>query len=157
LGDKFDNKEKIKSAFLITGLLTKDCTEELPKIIPHDLCLPVWVLFKKYSSNLDIANRQFKISRDEKSYSDYVKNRAIILKLLDFGIIAKDKPNRKNAMEKTSDFWLDWPCIIFLKSDLEEIKTIIYQGNSSHGDSHFEERFNQSKQTHFFKDYNHIG
>jgi tetratricopeptide (TPR) repeat protein len=154
--DNFDNKKKIKNAFLKTGLLTKDCTEELQKLIPHDLCLPVWILFNKSPSNLDIVNRQFIISGDEKSYADYVKNRAIVLKLLKLGIIAKDKPTRKNVEEKSGDFWLDWPCIKFLKSDLEEIKSIIYKGNIAHDDAHFEEKFTESKQAHFFEDFSSV-
>lgn len=156
-GEKFERKENIKKTFLETGLLSKDCTAKLQELIPHDLCLPIWILFKKYSSNLDIEHRQFKIARDEKSYDDYVKNRAIILKLLDLNIISKGMPNRKNALEKSGDFWLDWPCIKFLKTDLEEIKSIIYQGNSAHDDAHFEERYNEAKQAHFFKDYESIG
>jgi hypothetical protein len=155
--DRFKNRQKIKEAFLETGLLTKDCMAKIQDLIPHDLCLPVWILFKKYSSNLNVDNMQFKISRDENSYDDYVKNRAIVLKLMDIGIISKAKPNRQIAVEKSGDFWLDWPCIKFIKNDLNEIKTIIYQGNSAHDDEHFEERFNDAKQAHFFKDYESIG
>jgi hypothetical protein len=156
-GDKFVKREQIKKAFLETGLLTKDCLAELPKLIPHDLCLPVWILFKKYSSNLNTGNRQFKIARDEKSYDDYVKNRAIMLKLLDLGIIGKAKPNRQNVEEKAGDFWLDWPCITFQKDSLDEIKAIIYNGKAAHDDEHFEEKYKEAKQAHFFKDYDSLG
>lgn len=155
-GDKIDKKEQIKKAFLKTGLLTKDCMAELQKLIPHDLCLPVWVLFNKYSSNLNIDNMIFRLSRGEKSYEDYVKNRAIILKLLDLGIITKGKSDIKDAEEEIGDLWLDYPCIKFQKNNLEEIKTILYNGKMAHDDDHFEEYYIKSEREHFFKDYSSL-
>jgi hypothetical protein len=155
--DKYQNRRTIEKCFLETGLLTKNCTNELQKLIPHDLCLPIWILFKKNSWYKNVENPLFKIAGHETSYNDYVKNRAIVLKLIDLGIIIKAIPKRKNATDYSGDFWLNSPCIKFQIIDFEEIKRIIYNGKAAHDDDHFEERYIASNRADFFKNYDSLG
>lgn len=155
--DRYQKKNLIEKSFLETGLLTKDCLDESLKLIPQDIFLSVWVLFKKYSSNLNVERMQFKIARDEKSYDEYVKNRAIVIKLLELGIIDKGISTRVKLKDLEGDFWLDWPCIKFVKSNLDEIKSIIYKGQNSHDDEHFEAKYRESKITHLFINYERMG
>jgi hypothetical protein len=130
--------------FFVTGLLEKDCAIQAQTLIPHDIFAPIWDLFKKqmYVKNKECPVR---IEAYENSYKDYVKNRSIVLKLLDLGIIAKVEPKRPDA------YWLGDPTFRFRIDDLEEIRSIIYMGGSFHDDAFFESRYNEGSLDRVFR------
>lgn len=140
---RFAKEHSIEKAFFDTGILKKDCVAQVQKLIPHDVFAPVWELFKKqmYSKGKEVL----KIEEYKISYSDYVKNRSIVTKLLDFGIIEK-------VEKKSSDsYWLLDPHFKFRIYDLDEIRSIIYMGKSSHDDEYFEDKFKEGRLPRLFE------
>lgn len=72
----------------------------------------------------------------ENSYTDYIRSRSIILKLIALNVISRVELKSK----KDDKYWLDDPAFILKMNDLEKIRSLIYQG-TSHDDAFFEERF----------------
>ena len=101
--------------------------------ISDDIFEPIWALFRLRLSKEELE-KTVELDEMPDSYDDYVKNRAIVLRLLDLGIIEKVTPTNSN------DIWLCHPIFKFKKNDLEEMRNIVYQGGSSHDDEHFTER-----------------
>lgn len=144
---RMEERRQIEKAFYDTGLLEKDAKAQVDKLIPHDTFQSVWDLFVKQDYLEDGAGAVElggMIVESEDSYDDFVKNRAIVLKLIKLGVIKPVKESNKD------EYWLDRPTFDFVTTDLKKIKSIVYEGGSSHDDDHFEERFREGKLPRIF-------
>jgi len=124
----------IEKNFFETGLLEKDCLERATHLIPVDVFEPVWALFKFSGPGL-IREKLVHLAVYQKSYEEYIKNRAIILRLLDLRIVEKVPLENSD-----SRIWLCYPLFEFKMYDIDKIRSIIYGGISFHDDNYFEER-----------------
>lgn len=144
----FQERKRIEKAFFQTGILEADIKETSKHIIPHDVLQPVWEVFIKqdYLSDEGTTFELGGISvESEETYRDYVKNRAIVWKLLELGII-------KDVQDEKEDFWWGRPAFDFVVKDLNKIRSTVYGGGSSHEDSYFEEQYQEGKLKRIFSE-----
>jgi hypothetical protein len=132
-------KEDMTNSFIKSDILDKDIASYLKnniKVIPHDLLAPLYFLIKKSKCakgdkvQIDYSEELGSIRR----YDEYLKHRVIVTLLVKLKILK----------------WIgdkDWnnPKFELLIDDMNKLRKIIYSGESSHEDSHFEGRFRQGE------------
>jgi len=154
----FKWNKTVRQQFFATGLLEQDCLAAAKKLDPHDVYAPVWELFEnqkfpRYSgtksvvslSTVGIFDEQGNLLPD--TYADYVKLRAIVLKLIDLDI-AKKVENKSSS----NNYWFALPIFEFVISDLERIKTIIFEGKDKPDDDYFAQRLDKSQYFRIFQE-----
>jgi hypothetical protein len=75
-------------------------------------------------------------------YRKYVEDRVITKKLIQLNIL--DWKNNKN---------INWnkPELILLETDIEKIKSIVFQGKRSHDDDYFDSQYKEGKLPNFLQ------
>lgn len=153
--NSFEKEDVFRHNYLTTGLLSKDCNARIPKLSPTDIFFPIWVLFNKYreyDKSFCVKNSKFSINNHPKDYDEYIKDRSIVMKLLNLEIIGRCIPKRKNEDELLGDFWLDRPYVVFRIDNINEIYSIIFQGQKFQDDYYYERKYDEDqKTTHFFE------
>lgn len=147
-GVYWKERDKAKKAFYDSGILEKDIKnfytmEEsgVKKITPYYLMEPIYdvIVKQNYEQGQEIQYQDGMLS-DVDDYYTYIKEKAIISKLEELGVIKKS--------DKES--WNNKPKWIIPNTNIAELKKLIYEGKTSHDDDYFEEQFNEGKLTRLF-------
>lgn len=147
-GVYWKERDKAKKAFYDSGILEKDIKnfytmEEsgVKKITPYYLMEPIYdvIVKQNYEQGQEIQYQDGMLS-DVDDYYTFIKEKAIISKLEELGVIKKS--------DKES--WNNKPKWVIPNTNIPELKNLIYEGKTSHDDDYFEEQFNEGKLTRLF-------
>jgi len=138
--------EKAEENYYKSGILENDIKEYLNeegrgkgkiKILPHDLFAPLYevIVKQEYEKGKKLRIDTSEETESVTSYRDFVEHRAIIQNLLEIGILDRVDVGR------------DWfnPKFKIKVTDLAELRKIIYEGETSHDDKHFEDMYEEGK------------
>jgi hypothetical protein len=147
-GIRWKDQRNAEKEYYASGILEKDInevTDYIPshpkKPAPYYLAAPMYdILVKQIKRNI-MLNSDFKKSKEielywhinENSYDEFVKNRAIIYHLERLGIIKKTNNESWGGKIKWTIPETEW----------SKVKTKIYDGESSHDDDYFEEKYRE--------------
>ena len=141
-GEQQQREKKYLSEFFSSGIIEKDIKNRLEEknIIPCDLFSPLYDLIVKqgYTGEKDFAIDLTIYT--VKTYDEMVKYAAIIKRLEQLGIL----------LRTSGENWGDFLKFRLKLTDTNELKSIIYSGESSHDDNFFEERFSEGNLPRIF-------
>ena len=141
-GEQQQREKKYLSEFFSSGIIEKVIKNRLEEknIIPCDLFSPLYDLIVKqgYTGEKDFAIDLTIYT--VKTYDEMVKYAAIIKRLEQLGIL----------LRTSGENWGDFLKFRLKLTDTNELKSIIYSGESSHDDNFFEERFSEGNLPRIF-------
>jgi hypothetical protein len=141
-GEQQQRENKYLSDFFSSGIIEKDIKNRLEEknIIPCDLFSPLYDLIVKqgYTGGKDFAIDL--TTYTVKTYDEMVNHAAIITRLEQLGIL----------LRTSGENWGDFLKFRLKLTDTNELKSIIYSGESSHDDDFFEERFSEGNLPRIF-------
>jgi hypothetical protein len=117
--------------FHTSGLLEKAIKTMERDLLPFDLMEPLYdlVIKQECSKGEKIMFAGNEIWFIEENYHDFVKNRAVVEKLEKIGVIKKIN----------NESWDENPEYILMYSNMDNLRRIIYEGETPHDDDYFEE------------------
>lgn len=141
------DRDKAEKDYYASDILEKDIknfwdieVKGVKKVTPYELMARIYDVIVKqhYEEGENIEMAWF---RDEDGYYDFIKNRACIYHLEKLGVIKK----------ANKEGWGGKPKWTITTTNLDELKRIIYEGETSHDNDFFEERFNEGKLPRIFQ------
>lgn len=146
-GVYYQEKDKAEEAFYASDILKKDIenywsvsVKGVKQITPYYLMEPMYdvIVKQRYQEGQEI--QYLDNFRENDSYYNFVKDRAIMQTLEDKGVIKR----------VNKDGWDGKPKWVIPMTDIAKLKHILYNGETSHDDDYFEEQFQEGKLNRLF-------
>lgn len=146
-GVYWKERDKAEKDYYASDILERDIknywdveVKGVKKITPYELMARIYdVLVKQnYEEEKTI---ELAWLRGEDDYGDFIKNRACVYHLEKLGVIKK----------ANKEGWGGKPKWAVITTNIDELKRIIYEGETSHDNNFFEERFNEGELPRIFQ------
>lgn len=146
-GVYYQEKDKAEEAFYASDILKKDIenywsvsVKGVKQITPYYLMEPMYDVIVKQNYQPGQEIQYLDNFRENDSYYNFVKDRAIMQTLEDKGIIKR----------VNKDGWDGKPKWTIPMTDIAKLKHILYNGETSHDDDYFEENYRDGKLNRLF-------